>query len=437
MFRHCFPCCTPDHWAAIIYMRGANAAVLLVTLNLCVTAGNERARAEEYPTETLVFGPQLPVVGPDGFTAEARKAMKRAQHEIKEGVQATMKTCNMLKKAREIQPDVVELKQAHIQLLLKVGDQEMKGSSKSDMKGYEEAQRKLGMLGKEVVDEDVDEDEEPKPPPPPSPKSPAKRRKATSSAALRAILNVRPKDTEGYVELGHALASEPRRTSAGLTKAHYLAIGTRADEAVDAWRSALKLEPGRLDALQALSQRLSQSVEGSDRKEALALAQRAIKLAPDAAMSLVALGLAKGGGRPADQQKLVDASSREEAIEALEGGLRRARRSKEERLPKHVEGVAHYGLGLLKLEDDREAEAVLLFARAVKLEPSNPLYRSGHEIMSQSEDDKVDETKDKEHESESPQPRRRRKRRKQPVAVQGGHPKGSSKRSKTVAKTEL
>ena len=39
-----------------------------------------------------VFGPQPLEIGPDGFTAEGRAAMRRAQHEIKSGHLATMET---------------------------------------------------------------------------------------------------------------------------------------------------------------------------------------------------------------------------------------------------------------------------------------------------------------------------------------------------------
>ena len=116
-------------------------------------------------------------------------------------------------------------------------------------------------------------------------------------------------------------------------------------------------------------------------------------MAPADVMSGIAMGMALGGGRKADDVAKVSATSRTAAIESLQLALTRAKKKKKkkksQKLPAHIEAAAQHGLGLLLVqegENEEEAGAAECFARAVKLEPSHPVYKRTHEVMT-SEDD--------------------------------------------------
>ena len=377
--------------------------VVLLLASACESKKSKASRASE--EDDLDVPVELkPQIGSDGFLPQSREALRRAQHEIKEGNVATMETCDMLKAARALQPKEKSLEAAHIQLLLKVGNQQM-AESPADMEGFAKAQEMMSKvkMGKNGIEEEEEDDDDDEPDPPPPPPRKRKERKATSSAALRAILNVKPTDASGYFDLGEAVDREERK--AGLTKEIVDAIGTDDDGAAAAYKTALSLEPDSVDVLQALSIRLSQSKSKASKSAALKHAKLAVNLAPELAMSYVALGMSLGGGRRPDAQKTVKAKSRKAAIKALQSGLSVSQAAvvKAEKLPKHIEAAANYGLGSLYLHGpgNREDEATKCFARAVKLQPDHKLYKKSHEIMQaespeegEDDDEKDDEVQD-------------------------------------------
>lgn len=145
-------------------------------------------------------------------------------------------------------------------------------------------------------------------------KKPDAARVAEATKLYRAGSLLMPADAETYYQLGrmHNMAGPDGGT----------ARGGKADEAAAAWRGAIRAKPDMVEAHQMLALRLVGARGKKSRTVARQHASRALKIAPDKAMSYFALGstLAQQHEDPAKLKK----AAREKAVETLRTALQPA-----------------------------------------------------------------------------------------------------------------